>query len=263
MASSAPSHESPTGGNGSLEGFWGALGGQPVQRLPQFPCSYPMFPCYSLLPPPPFRLLSQQVPTPCELPSGPPLLWPGPLLYSPLLQPGAPEDPLQAKAGPSRESTAALKAWLGQHLKNPYPSKGEKVLLALVSRMSLTQVSTWFANARRRLKKENRACWAPRPPKTDGEEQEQEQEEEGSEEEAPRGRAPPGAIRPKARLPPGPRGECGAATPFLKAEQGPRMLPPSTTGHGRVGAEPPLPTKLKIWSVAELATGPQPGRAAV
>ncbi|POI20647.1 hypothetical protein CIB84_015605 [Bambusicola thoracicus] len=28
--------------------------------------------------------------------------------------------------------------------------------------MSLTQVSTWFANARRRLKKENRAGWATR-----------------------------------------------------------------------------------------------------
>ncbi|XP_042318237.1 iroquois-class homeodomain protein IRX-6-like [Sceloporus undulatus] len=77
------------------------------------------------------------------------------------MRPGPPEDPSGAKVSTSRESTAALKAWLGQHLKNPYPSKGEKVLLALVSRMSLTQVSTWFANARRRLKKENRACWAP------------------------------------------------------------------------------------------------------
>lgn len=91
------------------------------------------------------------------------MLWPGPLLYSPFLAPPAPsEDPSRAKAAAaaaSRESTAALKAWLGRHLKNPYPSKGEKVLLALVSRMSLTQVSTWFANARRRLKKES--CGAP------------------------------------------------------------------------------------------------------
>ena len=28
--------------------------------------------------------------------------------------------------------------------------------------MTLTQVSTWFANARRRLKKENKMTWAPR-----------------------------------------------------------------------------------------------------
>ncbi|KFM07716.1 Iroquois-class homeodomain protein irx-3, partial [Aptenodytes forsteri] len=62
----------------------------------------------------------------------------------------------------ARESTGALKAWLARHSRNPYPSKGEKVMLAVVSQMSLTQVSTWFANARRRLKKENKAGWAPR-----------------------------------------------------------------------------------------------------
>ncbi len=28
--------------------------------------------------------------------------------------------------------------------------------------MTLTQVSTWFANARRRLKKDNKVTWAPR-----------------------------------------------------------------------------------------------------
>lgn len=54
----------------------------------------------------------------------------------------------------TRESTGALKAWLYQHRKNPYPSKGEKVMLAIISQMTMTQVSTWFANARRRLKKE-------------------------------------------------------------------------------------------------------------
>ena len=51
---------------------------------------------------------------------------------------------------------ATLKAWLYEHRKNPYPSKGEKVMLAILTKMTLTQVSTWFANARRRLKKENR-----------------------------------------------------------------------------------------------------------
>nr|XP_032833270.1 iroquois-class homeodomain protein IRX-3-like [Petromyzon marinus] len=56
----------------------------------------------------------------------------------------------------TRESTATLKAWLSEHRKNPYPTKGEKIMLAIVTRMTLTQVSTWFANARRRLKKETR-----------------------------------------------------------------------------------------------------------
>lgn len=59
----------------------------------------------------------------------------------------------------TRESTAPLKSWLKDHQKNPYPTKGEKIMLALVSGMTLTQVSTWFANARRRLKKENK--WSP------------------------------------------------------------------------------------------------------
>ncbi len=35
-------------------------------------------------------------------------------------------------------------------------------MLAIITKMTLTQVSTWFANARRRLKKENKVTWAPR-----------------------------------------------------------------------------------------------------
>ncbi|XP_054836471.1 iroquois-class homeodomain protein IRX-3-like [Eublepharis macularius] len=82
---------------------------------------------------------------------------PGPPLR-PLARPGGPEDdPWRARAAAPRESAAALKAWLGRHRTNPYPSKGEKLLLGLASGMSPAQVSTWFANARRRLKKEPRA----------------------------------------------------------------------------------------------------------
>lgn len=62
----------------------------------------------------------------------------------------------------TRETTAALKAWLYEHRKNPYPTKGEKIMLAIITKMTLTQVSTWFANARRRLKKENKMTWSPR-----------------------------------------------------------------------------------------------------
>jgi len=66
--------------------------------------------------------------------------------------------------GTSRTRTRARrdpsKAWLCWHIKNPYPSKAEKLTLAIIAKMSLTQVSTWFANARRRLKKDNRrTCW--------------------------------------------------------------------------------------------------------
>lgn len=62
----------------------------------------------------------------------------------------------------TRETTSTLKAWLQEHKKNPYPTKGEKIMLAIITKMTLTQVSTWFANARRRLKKENKMTWEPR-----------------------------------------------------------------------------------------------------
>ncbi|KAF8569117.1 hypothetical protein P879_07181 [Paragonimus westermani] len=62
----------------------------------------------------------------------------------------------------TRESTTTLKVWLQEHIKNPYPTKGEKIMLAIITKMTLTQVSTWFANARRRLKKENRMSWPPK-----------------------------------------------------------------------------------------------------
>ncbi|XP_062403462.1 iroquois-class homeodomain protein IRX-5b [Sardina pilchardus] len=62
----------------------------------------------------------------------------------------------------TRDATTTLKAWLSEHRKNPYPTKGEKIMLAIITKMTLTQVSTWFANARRRLKKENKVTWTPR-----------------------------------------------------------------------------------------------------
>uniref|UniRef100_A0A8C9UXT8 Homeobox domain-containing protein n=1 Tax=Scleropages formosus TaxID=113540 RepID=A0A8C9UXT8_SCLFO len=60
----------------------------------------------------------------------------------------------------TRETTSTLKTWLYEHRKNPYPTKGEKIMLAIITKMTLTQVSTWFANARRRLKKENKMTWS-------------------------------------------------------------------------------------------------------
>lgn len=41
-------------------------------------------------------------------------------------------------------------------------------MLAIITKMTLTQVSTWFANARRRLKKENKMTWSPRNRSDDG-----------------------------------------------------------------------------------------------
>ena len=72
----------------------------------------------------------------------------------------------------TRDATATLKAWLNEHRKNPYPTKGEKIMLAIITKMTLTQVSTWVANARRRLKKENKMTWTPRNRSEDEEEEE-------------------------------------------------------------------------------------------
>ncbi|XP_061072018.1 iroquois-class homeodomain protein IRX-4a [Conger conger] len=81
----------------------------------------------------------------------------------------------------TRETTSTLKAWLQEHRKNPYPTKGEKIMLAIITKMTLTQVSTWFANARRRLKKENKMTWPPRNKCSD--EKRYDDEEEVSQEE--------------------------------------------------------------------------------
>ncbi|KAM9301694.1 iroquois-class homeodomain protein IRX-3 [Gastrophryne carolinensis] len=99
-------------------------------------------------------------------------------------------DPSRPKNA-TRESTSTLKAWLNEHRKNPYPTKGEKIMLAIITKMTLTQVSTWFANARRRLKKENKMTWTPRsrtdeegnPYGSDHEEEEDEVDKREDEEE--------------------------------------------------------------------------------
>uniref|UniRef100_A0A1A8GN76 Iroquois homeobox protein 5a n=2 Tax=Nothobranchius korthausae TaxID=1143690 RepID=A0A1A8GN76_9TELE len=109
-----------------------------------------------------------------DLKDGPPVQHPGFAPPHPAFYPfgqyqfGDPSRPKNA----TRESTATLKAWLNEHRKNPYPTKGEKIMLAIITKMTLTQVSTWFANARRRLKKENKMTWTPRNRSEDEEEDE-------------------------------------------------------------------------------------------
>ncbi|XP_053282282.1 iroquois-class homeodomain protein IRX-5b [Pleuronectes platessa] len=94
----------------------------------------------------------------------------------------------------TRDATATLKAWLNEHRRNPYPTKGEKIMLAIITKMTLTQVSTWFANARRRLKKENKMTWTSRNRSEDEEEEddielERNDEDEGTQKTKTGGRA--------------------------------------------------------------------------
>ncbi|XP_078541855.1 iroquois-class homeodomain protein IRX-1 [Lissotriton helveticus] len=179
----------------------------------------------------------------------------------------------------TRESTSTLKAWLNEHRKNPYPTKGEKIMLAIITKMTLTQVSTWFANARRRLKKENKVTWGARskeddhlfgsdnegdPDKADDDEEidlesididkiddnDGEQSNEDEEDKAERhpcldqgGQlAFPGTEAP---LSPGRDSRESSAT---------RIVSPG----GQNTAQAPPHGKPKIWSLAETATSPDP-----
>eukprot|EP00096_Caligus_rogercresseyi_P014452 TRINITY_DN6971_c0_g1_i1.p1 TRINITY_DN6971_c0_g1~~TRINITY_DN6971_c0_g1_i1.p1 ORF type:complete len:503 (-),score=137.87 TRINITY_DN6971_c0_g1_i1:145-1653(-) len=75
-----------------------------------------------------------------------------------------PEKPRQKRAV-IQDMVRPLKQWLVRHRHNPYPTKTEKVQLALGSNMTLVQVSNWFANARRRLKnvvQDHRCSWSKR-----------------------------------------------------------------------------------------------------
>ncbi|XP_071176484.1 iroquois-class homeodomain protein IRX-3-like [Mytilus edulis] len=54
----------------------------------------------------------------------------------------------------SKGNTKILKDWLKQHRNNPYPTKTDKVMLAYSTNMTMTQISNWFANSRRRIKLE-------------------------------------------------------------------------------------------------------------
>ncbi|XP_004698456.1 iroquois-class homeodomain protein IRX-1 [Echinops telfairi] len=192
----------------------------------------------------------------------------------------------------TRESTSTLKAWLNEHRKNPYPTKGEKIMLAIITKMTLTQVSTWFANARRRLKKENKVTWGARskdqedgaifgsdtegdPEKAEDDEEidlesididkideqdgDQSNEDDEDKAEAPRA---PAATAPLAR---GQGSPLGAGeelkpqdSPLGLAKEAPepgstRLLSPGTGAGGVQGAPH---SKPKIWSLAETATSP-------
>lgn len=54
------------------------------------------------------------------------------------------------------QAVAQLKKWLSDHSQSPYPTQNEKEDLAATTCLSLYQVKTWFANARRRIKGETK-----------------------------------------------------------------------------------------------------------
>merc|ERR1712113_1207802 len=112
---------------------------------------------------------------------------------------------------------------------------GEKIMLAIISKMTLTQVSCWFANARRRLKKENKMGWVPKNGLHDEDVDVSEEEEDGdnsfTEDEKPN--ALGSDVEDQRRS--------------WVAEPSEISSPPDKEGI------PLPPTKPRIWSMAELA----------
>lgn len=173
----------------------------------------------------------------------------------------------------TRDATATLKAWLNEHRKNPYPTKGEKIMLAIITKMTLTQVSTWFANARRRLKKENKMTWTPRNRSEDEEEEDNidlernEEDEEllkpGGEETEPKSEA--AVRRPSAtdscgltfREEGGSDADRGFADLDFKDSSGDRK-PPHIPVPVSVSVAPPQSASLETHRVLEAARTPSP-----
>ncbi|XP_065161269.1 homeobox protein caupolican [Atheta coriaria] len=168
----------------------------------------------------------------------------------------------------TRETTSTLKAWLNEHKKNPYPTKGEKIMLAIITKMTLTQVSTWFANARRRLKKENKMTWEPRNRVEDEDNNNDDDDHKSTDgkdlidsKDSGTGSSEDGDRPPHPRLGPDTGSEWSESRPdsgpdspeCLYDRSHPAFMPPRSSGSpsqlsGSVTSKP------RIWSLADMAS---------
>ncbi|XP_066531857.1 iroquois-class homeodomain protein IRX-1b [Hoplias malabaricus] len=175
-------------------------------------------------------------------------------------------DPSRAKSA-SRETTSTLKAWLQEHKRNPYPTKGEKIMLAIITKMTLTQVSTWFANARRRLKKENKVTWGRSADDvecrlSESEEEDKNEEDEEEEEEIDletididKSEADERVEKAEEQLSNRESAQTPrtSPSPVIKSTASSVSAKAQSSGEGSPGA---AGAKPKIWSLAETATSP-------
>ncbi|CAF0929022.1 unnamed protein product [Rotaria sordida] len=58
--------------------------------------------------------------------------------------------------GREKNSTGPLKQWLFEHQHHPYPNEVDKQELMEKTKMSLSQITVWFTNARVKMRKENK-----------------------------------------------------------------------------------------------------------
>ncbi len=144
-------------------------------------------------------------------------------------------------------------------------------MLAIITKMTLTQVSTWFANARRRLKKENKVTWGRSKEDeecnlfgSDNEGEKNEDEEEidlesididkiddndgdqsNEEDEEKRGELEAFEKSKSNDI-------SGSKEPLDGNNNNTRVLSPGR----QAGFQVPVSNKPKIWSLAETATSP-------
>ncbi|KAF7345413.1 Homeobox domain-containing protein [Mycena venus] len=82
---------------------------------------------------------------------------PAPVLISPNRSPQSTvsstlvDRPQRKRGKLPKETTDFLKAWLHRHSDHPYPSEEEKKQLCHATGLSMSQVSNWMINARRRI----------------------------------------------------------------------------------------------------------------
>ncbi|KAG6854685.1 hypothetical protein C0991_003334 [Blastosporella zonata] len=70
---------------------------------------------------------------------------------SPQAVPTSTDRPQRKRGKLPKETTDYLKAWLHRHSDHPYPSEEEKKQLCHATGLSMSQVSNWMINARRRI----------------------------------------------------------------------------------------------------------------
>ncbi|PBK74626.1 hypothetical protein ARMSODRAFT_482415 [Armillaria solidipes] len=104
--------------------------------LPSLTHSAPTFSHLKYLLPPPGQLL----PSPDQL-----------LASSEIHMPTSQLNQRKIRGKLPKATTDYLKAWLHAHCDHPYPNEAEKKQLCLATGLSMSQVSNWMINARRRI----------------------------------------------------------------------------------------------------------------
>ncbi|KAF9235185.1 hypothetical protein BU15DRAFT_51690 [Melanogaster broomeanus] len=94
----------------------------------------------------PFSPTQPAPPSAAPAPSSPPSRSPQAVPSSTLV-----DRPTKKRGKLPKETTDYLKAWLHRHSDHPYPSEDEKKQLCHATGLSMSQVSNWMINARRRI----------------------------------------------------------------------------------------------------------------